>query len=234
MTGDMQTEDESVSEVNRQPTSVSVNLARGANRLVVGIARHWVALLTIAWAMYVLLPIAAPVLMAAGLTTPAYLIYKLYTLFCHQLPDHSYFLFGSGLTPLAATLEAGGMPSGLNLFQQRLFLGSPELGYKVAICQRDIAIYGSIALAGMLYGLLRNRIHIRPLPFKVFVLLLIPIAVDGLTQLVGLRTSDWFLRSITGILFGVATVWLLYPYVEDAMQDVIQTETARELAEGSG
>jgi hypothetical protein len=45
-------------------------------------------------------------------------------------------------------------------------------------------------------------------------------AIDGTTQLIGLRESDWLWRSITGALFGVGSVWLVYPYVEAAMRDV--------------
>ncbi len=56
----------------------------------------------------------------------------------------------------------------------------------------------------------------------VFLLLLVPMAVDGGTQLVGLRESDWAMRLITGGIFGAALVALAYPYVEDAMRDVKQ------------
>jgi uncharacterized membrane protein len=77
-------------------------------------------------------------------------------------------------------------------------------------------------LTGLLYGLVRYRL--RPLPFKIYVLFLIPIAVDGLTQLVGWRESNWWLRTLTGALFGFASVWLAYPYVEEAMQDVLDQE----------
>ena len=68
-------------------------------------------------------------------------------------------------------------------------------------------------VSGLLYGLVRDRM--RPLPFKVFVVLCIPIAVDGLTQLFGWRESNWLLRTLTGALFGFAAVWLAYPYVDE-------------------
>jgi uncharacterized membrane protein len=103
--------------------------------------------------------------------------------------------------------------------------GSPEAGWKVAICQRDVAIYAAVFLTGVLYGLVRNRM--RPLPFKYYLLFLIPIAIDGGTQLIGWRESNWFLRTVTGALFGFASVWLAYPYVEDAMADVMAEEQER-------
>lgn len=201
--------------------------SRVANGLVIGIARHWLALFNTAWGAYLLLPVLAPVLMHFGHYTPARLIYGLYSVLCHQLPDHSYFFFGGEAAPSLATLEAGGMEAGLNLLGQRRFIGNPILGYKVALCQRDIAIYGSIFIAGLIYGVVRERV--RPISLKLFLILLIPIAIDGLTQMVGLRTSNWWLRSVTGALFGFAAVFLAYPYVQQAMEDVIESEQSTTL-----
>ena len=38
------------------------------------------------------------------------------------------------------------------------FIGSPELGYKVAFCERDVAIYLAVLLAGLAYGRFRDRL----------------------------------------------------------------------------
>ena len=160
--------------------------------------------------------------MRAGMPEAAQVIYTVYSVFCHQLPDHSYFLFGPDLAPQDPALIAAGMSSSSNLFQVRSFIGEPAIGWKVALCQRDVAIYASVFLTGLLYGLVRHRV--RKLPFKIYVLFVIPIAVDGLTQLVGWRESNWWLRTLTGALFGFASVWFAYPYLEEAMEDVLQEE----------
>jgi uncharacterized membrane protein len=196
-------------------------LADAVDGLIVAIARHWVAIFNTGWAIYLLLPIAAPILLGMGWFTPARVIYGLYSFTCHQLPDHSYFLLGPDPVPLIPELEAAGMPPELDLLHRRQFIGNPALGYKVAICERDIAIYGAVFVAGLIYALLRRRV--RQLPLWLYLLLLIPIAVDGLTQLVGLRESTWELRTLTGALFGAASVWFAYPYVDDAMQEVLNT-----------
>ncbi len=190
-----------------------------------GIARHWLALFNIAWGMYVFLPFLAPILMQMGLTLPARGIYGIYSFLCHQLPDHSYFLFGGNPVPHLHDLEAAGMEPGLGLLGQRRFIGNLEAGYKTALCQRDLAIYGSIFVAGILYGIFRDRI--KSPSIKVYILFVIPMAVDGLSQMVGLRESNWLLRTITGAMFGAATVWLAYPYVDEAMQDVVESEEQR-------
>jgi uncharacterized membrane protein len=197
-----------------------------ANGLVAWVARHWLFLFNSAWALYLLLPFLAPIFMQLGWYAPARAIYAVYSVFCHQLPDHSYFLYGPEPVPLGPALAAAGLPEGLDLFTQRKFIGNELSGFKVALCQRDVAIYGSVLLAGLLYGLVRNRIQ--PPSLKVFALLLIPIAVDGLTQMVGLRESNWWLRTVTGAIFGFAAVWLAYPYVDEAMQGVLETEALRQ------
>jgi uncharacterized membrane protein len=214
--------DQQPSSLPPEPPAASSAISRGANSIVMWVARHWLAIFNTAWALYVFVPFMAPMFMQAGMPAAAQVIYSIYSVLCHQLPTHSYFLFGPHLAPQAPELIAVGMSSGSNIFQVRSFIGSPEVGWKVALCQRDVAIYASVFATGLLYGLVRHRL--RPLPFKIYLLFLIPIAVDGLTQLVGWRESNWWLRSLTGALFGFASVWLAYPYVEEAMQDVIDQE----------
>lgn len=200
------------------PPPGSDRAAAMGDRLVLGIARHWVAVFSLALALYVGLPFLAPGLMQVGLAGPARLIYLVYSPACHQLPDRSYFLFGEQPVYTLEALEEANVLPGSGLLERRRFIGDETLGWKVALCERDVAIYGSMLLAGMLFALLRGRV--RKLPLPVFVLFVIPIAVDGLSQLFGLRTSNWWLRTLTGALFGVGVVWLVYPYIQESMDDI--------------
>lgn len=204
---------------------VQVEVARRVDGAVIWIARHWLALFNSLFALYLLLPFLAPALTRAGLTAPASVLYSVYSVTCHQLPERSYFLFGERPFYSLSALEVSGLGEGQSLFQRRAFNGNEVTGYKVAVCQRDVAIYGSVVLAGLLFGLLRGRI--RSISLKVYLLFLIPIAFDGLSQLFGLRESSWWLRTVTGGLFGAASVWLAYPYIEAAMRDVVRSEEMR-------
>lgn len=204
---------------------VQKEVARRVDGAVLWIARHWLALFNALVALYLLLPFLAPVLADAGLSRPASLIYSVYSATCHQLPERSYFLFGEQPFYSLSTLEKGGLPEDQGLFQRRAFRGNESAGYKVAVCQRDVAIYGSVVLAGLLFGILRRGV--RGIGLKIYLLLLIPIALDGLSQLFGLRESNWWLRTVTGALFGGASVWLAYPYIEAAMRDVMRSEEMR-------
>ena len=90
--------------------------------------------------------------------------------------------------------------------------------FQVAICQRDLALYGGACLAGMVFALVRDRV--RPLPIRVWIILIAPLAVDGVTQVLGLRLSTWQLRTLTALLASTATVWLVYPYLNSAFEDI--------------
>jgi len=147
----------------------------------------------------------------------------------------SFFLFGPSGVYSTIELEAkGAVPAGLNIVQREMlrYVGNPEIGFKVAFCERDVAIYGTILLAGLLFGAVRAAYQRRgkrlpKLPLWAYGLMALPMVIDGTTQLFGLRESAWWLRLLTGALFGAATVWLAYPYVQEAMEDVIRTTPTR-------
>jgi uncharacterized membrane protein len=229
----------------KAPSSTASRVAGTVDRAAAWLARHWLGVFNSIVGLFVLMPFLAPVLLDLGssrkcdaCTAAGRLIYVVYSPFCHQLPERSYFLFGPQTTYSLNELESrGAVPAGLNILQRMLlrYRGAPELGYKVALCERDVAIFGSLLLGGLIFGLVRGvlRRRGRPvprLPVWVYLAALVPIAVDGVTQLLGLRESDWILRSITGALFGLATVWLAYPYVEEAMADVLRTSNASKAA----
>src|SRR5919197_970641 len=121
------------------------------------------------------------------------MIYSAYHVTCHEWPFRAYFLFGPQATYSLAELEARGVNAVFD------FRGSAELGYKVAFCERNVAIYTAALLAGLLYARLGRRLP--ALSFSGYLLLLTPMALDGFSQLGGWRESTWELRTLTGLLF---------------------------------
>ena len=227
------------------------------DKMIYGIARHWLAVFNIGVAIYVFLPmLVAPTLMQIGATAPAKAIYTLYSPMCHQMASRSFFLYGeqyayprelagTELTPIEAYMPdipgfdaASTDPAQWTTFllPARKFLGTAEMGYKMALCERDIAIYGSILIFGLLYALLRKRINFKPLPVWAFLIFgMGPIALDGFSQLFSqygtaaealsffnrvfpLRESTPLFRSLTGFLFGFCLAWMAYPRVDDGMK----------------
>ncbi len=208
-------------------TQTSSRATRFGDRIVLFIARHWLAMANLALFMFIALPFVAPVLMRAGMPRAARVFYTIYAPTCHQLPDRSYFLFGEQTVYSLTDLETAGVLPGTSVLQRRRYIGDETLGYKVAICERDMAIYGSMVIGGLIFAVARKRWRIPRLPIGIYVLFLLPIAIDGFSQLFGLRTSNWFLRTVTGSLFGLATIWLVYPYVQESMDDIELTTEAR-------
>jgi uncharacterized membrane protein/glutaredoxin len=224
-----------------RPSGVSQKQAVGLHKALLFLSRRWLLLLNLLVFIYVGLPFAAPILMNAGVTRPAELIYKLYSPLCHQLAFRSWFLFGeqpayptelAGST-LTTYAEATGFDE-TDYWAAREFTGTERLGFKVALCQRDIGIYVGILLAGLFYSTVRGRL--KPLPLRIWFLIgVLPIALDGGTQLLSAlpilsfpaRESTPFLRTLTGGLFGVVNVWLAYPYLDASMQDVRATVAAK-------
>ncbi len=206
------------------------------------LARHWLVVFNVVVAVFIALPFLAPTLMHLGTTgdcptcaRAGRLIYTVYSPTCHQLPERSFFLFGPQTTYNVTQLEAvEALPPGMTLWQRELlrFIGTPETGFKVAFCERDVAIYASILLSGLLFGMLRGGLRragrpLPKLPLWGYALFLVPLAIGGGTQLIGWRESTWPLRLVTGGLFGAASVWLAYPYVQEAMDDVLRSTAER-------
>ncbi len=196
------------------------------DKLVLALAKHWLLLVNLVLAVYAGLPLLAPVLMGLGFTWPAEIIYTVYKPLCHQLPQRSFFLFGPRLANSLETLQDLLGPEMLATDSlARTFIGNAALGYKMAYCQRDAAMYSSMLLAGMVFGLVRH--HLKSLTFTRYLISLAPLAVDGLAQLLGFYESTWQLRTITGSLFGLATVWFAYPYLEAGARDLRRTTSEK-------
>src|SRR5207244_4180056 len=86
------------------------------------------------------------------------------------------------------------------------------LGEQLAYCQRNVAIYTTMALCGLVWA--RFGRNLPRLTWWGFSLLVLPMALDGFTQLLGLRESTWQHRTITGCLFGLACPWFGFPLLD--------------------
>jgi uncharacterized membrane protein len=124
-------------------------------------------------------------------------------------------------------------PVAYSRLQARQFTGNEEVGYKMALCERDIAIYSGMFLFGLIYSLTKRRI--KPLHWILWILIgMGPIGLDGFSQLFSqmnwsflatilpYRESTPFLRAFTGLLFGIATAWFAYPYMEESFNETRQ------------
>jgi len=207
------------------------------------ITRHWFEAFLIVYGLWVFTPFLAPVLMQIGWTGVGRAIYFIYSFFCHQLPERSFFLFGERTMYSLNEIQAAWQDT-INPFILRKFIGNETMGWKIAWSDRMIWFYNSVWLFAVLWSLFRRKI--KPLAWWGFVLLLLPLAIDGSTHAVsdlagigqGFRdTNQWlailtnnafppsfyagdalgsfnsWMRLITGLLAGLDIVWLAFPYI---------------------
>ncbi|MBN2046216.1 MAG: DUF2085 domain-containing protein [Anaerolineaceae bacterium] len=213
------------------------------------LSRHYMVLINLIMLLYVGLPFLAPVLMKANAVVPAKVIYTIYRPFCHQLAFRSFFLYGeqafyprelAGYDDMLSYEDLFDyVDSNEDLLDARRFIGDEYVGYKIAICERCLAIYGSLLLFGVLFAVTGKRM--KSLPWYLWILLgLIPIGFDGVSQipsLLGISLPNWlimrestpFLRVLTGTLFGVSTAWYLFPLIEKSMSES-RVELAKKFA----
>lgn len=210
----------------------------GSDKTAYFITRHYLAIFNLFFLLYVGLPFLAPTFARAGIEAPARILYNSYSLMCHQLAFRSLFLFGeqsfypreaAGVTGLQTYEQVTGYNTE-DLITARSFWGNQQMGYKVALCQRDIAIYVGIFLFGVIYAATGRRLP--PLAWYFWgVLGIMPMGLDGFSQLISQLPVDWmqsllpyrestpFLRTLTGLLFGICTAWFGYPLAEASMRD---------------
>jgi uncharacterized membrane protein len=200
-------------------------IVRAMQRGIYEFTKHWLAMFNTLAFLYVGGAILAPVFMHLGYPSLGLLLYRFYQPFCHQYPFRSWFLFGpQAHYPLNERLSV------LEMNQLSTFIGNPEVGYKMAFCQRDVAIYGAVFLGGIAYAWLR-RVNFRALSIWVYIAVgIVPMGLDGSLQL--LSYALWSLnfiphpyeatplsRTITGVLFGLGAVAAAYPYLEAFFQE---------------
>ena len=193
------------------PTAVQVPKEFWLDRAVGHVGRHWLRYINIALGLFVGLPWLAAIFAALSLWALADPIYTAYALQCHQLPERAPTIFG----------------------------------FEVAQCVRCSALYGGMLLFGLAYGAARDRKtpwlqwHLKPIPWYVFLLLLMPILVDGITHISGIRAPssleiepafgtfefgaqafslNWWLRIITGLIAALGAVWFAYPRIQRSME----------------
>ncbi len=217
------------------------------DRISYWISKRYLLLLNLFMLLYVGLPFLAPTLMKLGSEAPAQALYRVYKPLCHQFAFRSFFVFGEQpFYPLAEANVAGyktfeevtgivGVddPYSMTRFDARNYIGDDTVGYKVALCERDIAIYLAILLFGIVFGLTGRRF--KSLHWIAWLLLgIAPIGLDGFSQLFSQFNWEWlsalvpyrestpFLRVLTGALFGLATAWFAYPNIEESMSETRQ------------
>jgi uncharacterized membrane protein len=189
-------------------TPAALSLSR-AERFTRWFSRRWLLVFSLFYGLFVGLPFLAPVFMRIGWEVPGRAIYFIYTFLCHQLPQRSYFMFGpQGMYDLASIQAA--WQNTINPIVLRQFVGNSAMGWKVAWSDRMVSMYGSVLVFAWLWYPLRKRI--KALPLWGWILLSLPMVVDGSTHFLsdlagigqGFRDTNAWLVALTGNAYGPA------------------------------
>jgi len=207
------------------------------------VGTHWFETFLIVYGLWVWTPFLAPVFMQLGWDGAGRAVYFVYSFFCHQLPERSFFFFGEKTMYSLSEIQTAWQNT-INPLVLRQFVGNDLMGWKVAWSDRMISFYTSVWMFAALWYPLRRKLKL--LPWWGFILLLLPIIIDGGTHMLsdfagignGFRdTNAWLvaltnntlsstfyagdalgsfnslMRLVTGLLAGLAIVWLAFPYI---------------------
>jgi len=204
---------------------------------------HWFGVFLVVYGLWVWLPWLAPVAMHLGWDGLGKAIYFVYSFFCHQLPERSFFLFGAKPMYSLVEIQAAWRET-VNPALLRRFIGMPVMGWKVGWSDRMVSFYTSIWIFALLWWPLRRKI--KPLSLWGFALFLLPMVLDGGSHAIsdlagigrGFRDSNLWLgaltqyalpssfyagdalgsfnsivRLTTGVLAGLSIAWLALPFI---------------------
>ncbi|RPI86427.1 MAG: DUF2085 domain-containing protein [Chloroflexi bacterium] len=209
--------------------------------------RRWLLIFGVLFGIFIVLPFLAPVFVYLGLEGPGKAIYTIYSFLCHQLPQRSFFLFGPKFTYTIPEILADSPGTTATLFSLRKYIGSPEMGWKVAWSDRMVSMYASTWLFAIFWGLFRKWMP--KLPWWGLVLFLLPMAVDGTSHFISEITQSGFrmhniwlvhltgnsfsqsfypgeawgsfnslARLASGLFFGIGVVWFGFPFLDTEFQ----------------
>ena len=85
-------------------------------------------------------------------------------------------------------------------------------GYPLACCERCAAVYLALAAGGLAYAMTRSRV--RRIRYVEAVLLMSPLVIDGMAVGANLYAGNVLVRVITGVLFGIGLVWIMFPWMD--------------------
>lgn len=205
---------------------------------------------TIVWGVFIGLPFLAPVLMNTGLEGLGSAAYTIYSFLCHQLPQRSFFLFGSKVMySLDEIQNVYGYTTNPSVLRQ--FIGNPVMGWKVAWSDRMVYMYSAILPFAWVWYAFRKRLD--SLSLWGFAIFLLPMALDGGTHMIsdlagyghgfrydnswlmvatgnafpqtfyvgnGLGSFNSWMRLITGVMFAMGVVWFGFPVVQEMFDEI--------------
>ena len=96
------------------------------------ISVHWFETFLIVYGLWVFVPFLAPVFKQLGWTGAGRAVYFIYSFFCHQLPERSFFWFGGQTMYSLGEIQAAWQNTS-NPMILRQFIGNEAMGWKFVL-----------------------------------------------------------------------------------------------------
>jgi len=179
---------------------------------------HLYMLAMLAFNIIVFLP---PVFLSMGYGGIAHSLYEGLHPTCHQLDSRSLCYFPQGKQIIRdCVAEEEGL-----VFRrsEQIVSEGGGVGYKIGVCSRDVAIYLFMLIGAFFwpfYAKGKEAGGIWPKPIWLL-LAMVPIALDGGTQILGWRESTNLLRIITGAIIGFVMPFYLIPVMNQLLNPLI-------------
>jgi len=229
-------------------TATIITPSRSSKSLADWLTDHWMVLFVGLYGLWVWTPWLAPIFMHMGWNAAGRTIYSIYSFFCHQLPERSFFLFGKKAMYALEEIQTVWRNTD-NAAILRQFIGNSTMGWKVAWSDRMVSFYTTIWLFALVWWPFRRKV--KQIPWRGFILFLLPIAIDGGTHFLsdlsgmerGFRENNLWLavltnhvfpasfyagnalgsfnswmRLITGPLASLGIVWIIFPHLFKAQK----------------
>ena len=218
-----------------------------------GLSHHWLTWTNLFWVVLVGLPWLAPILMRIGASGPARGIYFIYGFLCHQFANRSFFLFGPKAMYTYSELQSVARDAdtwlGLRAFVGTAEFGYKVAWSDRMVSLYGGILLGGLIFALVRHRITPPRWRVLalmtvPIVLDGFTHMIADVPGVGqgfrygnawLVTLTGntfpssfyagnaLGSFNSWMRLISGLLFGLAVVWLVYPALETYFRDIRQT-----------
>lgn len=215
----------------------SDNITHRINRFSWWFSKHWLAAVNTFFFIYVGLPVIAPILLANGHNRSANIIYWIYHFLCHQFPSRAHFIAGEQVAlchrciAIHGTILIGGLLfilvrhrlTPLN-FKWYIFFLLPialdgGLGFASELAQ-FIPMFVIWAIGLLTIGMVAIILYSQKfLTWHGIVFLSCGLLALIYLQFFGPHVSNVYLRTVTGFLLGVGTIWFAYPAMDQDLGD---------------
>ena len=123
-------------------------------------------------------------------------MYPFFSPLCHQITQRSFCLYETSIDNCA---EFTG-----ELTKEIIVHNEEGIGYKLPLCARDVPFYLAMLIGGFAVYFYKGKSYDKPPPLWLFVILVLPLAIDGSMQFFGAWESTNIIRALTGFIAGFA------------------------------